>query len=432
MTNFGYGPGTGFTDAMRYGSLLVQARFTVLQGGIATGSPYYANLSTGTVTIDRNSEFRRSGEITLEVIPSVPSPALMPVTPDSLISPFGTEIFLETGITAISGVIPDASPQWIPNGTFAVATTTVNDTGVDCTITVQLYDRSWTISQRALRNPWNFPATATGNFMQEIQLLLNTVWNEQQGVQPLQYNIVPTSAVVPTASYDQGSDPWQAAVDMASAIGYELFFDVNGVVVGQPIADPTTIQPTWNFTDDTQFVQGLSGTGSTALFGDAYSTPVEVSVSMTRDQVYNDIIVQGTGTANAAVYNGNGLETTPQPLLAEAADTNPISPTYILGPMGDVPNFIQSSLVTTNGAQSMANNELRQTLSSAWKVTLGASPNPIFDAGQVIIVTRPRVGLINAVVVLDTITHVFNYADIMYLTGRVLDNDFVASQPPVP
>jgi hypothetical protein len=421
---FQYGPSIGFIDALRYGSYLVAARFTVYQGGRPQGTPYYSNLSVGSFTVDRNSEFRRTGEITLEVIPTIPPPLLMPCTPQSLISPFGTELFIETGVAAIAGVSGSDSPdfQWVPSGLFAIATSTVDDTGMDCTITLNLYDRSWAIAQRVLKNPWNFPATSTGNFVQEIQLLLNTVWNEQQDVAPLQFNIVPTGATVPQASYDQGADPWQACMDMANSIGYELFFDVNGIVVGRPIPNPLTTPVTWNFSDDVTYVQGLGGTSSTALFGDAYSTPVEVSVAMTRDGIYNDIVIQGTGTANAAQYNGAGLETSPQPLLAEASDSNPLSPTYIGGPMGDVPNFIQSSLVTVDGAQPMANNDLAQTLSTAWKVTVGAPPNPIFDVSDVVTVTRPRVGLTNAVVVLDTITHVFNYADIMYLTGRILSN----------
>ena len=423
---FGYSPTISFTDAQRYGSLLVVARFTVLQQGRAVGQPYYSNLSTGTVTVDRNSEFRRTGEVTLEVLPTVPPSSLMPVNPSSLISPFGTEIYLETGIGTPGSDISNL--QWLPNGTFAIATSTVDDTGIDCTITLDLYDRSWTIAQRALKNPWNFPATSTGNFVAEIQLLLNTVWNQQTGVQPLQYNIVPTGAVVPTASYDQGSDPWQAAVDMATAIGYELYFDVNGVVTGHPIPSPLSLPITWSFTDDTTYVQGLGGTGSTALFGDAYSTPIEVSVVMTRDGIYNDIVIQGTGDANAATYNGQGLETSPQPLLAEALDSNPLSPTYVKGAMGDVPNFVASSLVTVGGAQNMANNDLQQALSASWTATITAAPNPIFDVDQVVQLTRPRVGLNNAVMVLDTITHVINYADTMQLTGRILSNQAWSGQ----
>ena len=202
-----------------------------------------------------------------------------------------------------------------------------------------------------------------------------------------------------------------------------------GEVIGRPIPNPYNQKPVWNFTDDTTLVQGYGGSmgnsGSTALLGSPYSTPVEASVQMTRDAIYNDIIIQGTGDANAATYNGNGVQTTGPPILAEAADTNPNSPTFIGGGMGDVPNFISSSLITAAGAQDTANNNLTQALSSSWQVTISYAPNPFFDVDQVVTITRPRVGLYNAVVVLDTITQTFNYADLDSLTGRVLSN-----QPP--
>jgi hypothetical protein len=424
MSNtFSYKSKVGFVDALRYGSLLVAARFTVYQGGKPVGTPYDAHLSYGAFTIDRNSEFRRTGEITIEVLPTIPPPVLMPVNPSSLLAPFGTEVFIETGVVASGNNIPSNSINWIPDGLFAIATSQVDDTGPNCTVTLQLYDRAWTLAQRVLKNPYNFPATGSGNFVSEIQALLNLVWNEQINVQPLQYNIVPTAAVVPTASYSQGSDPWQAALDMAASVGYELYFSETGIVVGHPIPDPNTTVSSMNFTDQPTYVQGYGGTGSTALLGSAYSTPVEVSVKMTRDGVHNDVIVQGTGSANAATYNGNGLQTSGQPILAEAADTNPLSPTFIGGAMGDVPNFVQSSLVTNVGAQGMANNDLQQALSSTWSITLAVAPNPTLDVNDIVTITRPRVGLTNARVVIDTITHTFNYADLMYITGRILSNN---------
>lgn len=414
----------GFIDAQRYGSLLVTARFSVLQGGKIIGTPFYSHLSIGSFTIDRNSEFRRTGEITLEVNPTIPPPVLMPCDPFSLIAPFGTEMFIETGVVASGNTISDQNTVWIPNGLFVIATSSVSDTGANCTVTLQLYDRAWTIAQRVLKNPWAFPHTTFGNFVDEIQLLLSTVWNEQINVQPLQFNITPTDVKVPVASYNQGSDPWQAALDMAAAVGYELYFDPQGIVVGHPIPDPFSTAAIWNFTDDAVYIQGNMGTGSTALLGSSYSTPIEVNVKMTRDGIHNDIIVQGVGSGNGSTYNGNGLETTTQPILAEAADLNPLSPTYVGGAMGDVPTFVQSSLVVSGqSAQAMANNDLRQALSTAWTCTIAVAPNPIFDVNDVVIMTRPRVGINNARCVLDTITHTFNYADIMYLTGRILTND---------
>lgn len=409
-------PSDSFIDALRYGATLVLAQFQIYSEGAPTGTWYTANVSTGSFTVDRNSEQRRSGSLTIEVDPTIPPPALLPTSPSSLLAPFGNEVAVQCGIAPAGDV---ASVQWVPLGLYAIATSTVDDTGIDLVVSLDLYDRSWTIAQRKLKQPYNFPA-AGGNFVVEIQALLDQVWNQQTGVAPLLYNMVPTTQTVPTASYDQGSDPWQAALDMAAAVGYELYFNVNGLVMGKPIPNPYTTAPCWNFTDNETDILGYGGTGSTGIFGSAYSTPVEVQVEMTRDGIFNDIVIQGTGDANAATYNGAGIETSGAPVLAEAQDTNPQSPTYIEGAMGDVPNFVSSSLVSTAGAQMMATTDLQATLSSAWTVTLSIPPNPMFDIDDVVTVTRPRVGLDNVSVVLDTITTTFRYDDLAQLTGRVL------------
>jgi hypothetical protein len=418
---------TGFIDALRYGSTLVVARFTVFTAGAPQGTVYNASVSTGQFTVDRNSNQRRSGQMTIEVTPTIPPPPLLPTSPTSLLAPFGNEIFIETGIAVAGNIVADidgsvdlSAVTWVPLGLFAIATTQVDDTGVDLTCGLTLYDRSWTIAQRTLKNPYQFPSTVSGEFAAEIEALCNMVWNEQQGVQPLQFNIVPTAALVPVASYDQGSDPWQACMDMAAAVGYELFFDAKGIVTGKPIPDPMTTAVTWNFTDDQTAILGYGGTGSASLLGSPYSTPVEVSVDMTRDGIFNDIVIQGTGDTNLATYNGDGLEIESAPILAEAADNNPQSPTWVRGAMGDVPNFVSSSLVTGDGAQPMANNELSVALSSAWTITLSIPPNPTIDVDQVCTTTRPRVGLDNAKFVIDTVTQTFRYDDIVAITGRVV------------
>jgi hypothetical protein len=414
-------PGNAFKDALRFGAILVVARFTVYQKGVPVGSPYEANVSTGTFTVDRNSEFRRTGQLTIELLPTVPPPILMPVNPSSLLAPFGTELFIETGIgSTVAGTPNELDITYIPNGLFVVTTSTVDDTTIDLTVTLDLSDRAWTIAQRALKNPYNFPATPSGNFVTEIIALLNMVWNEQVGVAPLQYNIAPTSASVPTASYNQGSDPWQAALDMATAIGYELYFDAYGVVTGHPVPNPATTPTTWYFTDSETAIAGLPGTGSAALLGDAYSTPVEVSLEMTRSGIFNDVVIQGTGDANAATYTGNGIETSGPPALGEAADTNPASPTYIGGPMGDVPNFVSSSLVTATNAQTTATNDLLTALSLAWNVTLTIPPNPTIDIDDIVSITRPRLGMNGTLIVVDSISQTINYGDTQAITGRVI------------
>lgn len=375
------------------------------------------------ITVDRNSAQRRSGSITAEIVPDVPPPPILPTSPASILAPFGNELFIETGIATMTpGSDVATVQQWVPMGLFSMATVTVDDTTIDLTVTIDVYDRSWVISQRKLKKPYTFPATSSGNFVTEIETLLNQVWGSDP---PLQYNITPTTATVPSATYNQGSDPWQAALDMANAVGYELFFDVNGIVTGYPIPNPSTQPVAWNFTDSETAVYGDAGAqgggigagGSSALLGSPYSTPVSVQSTMTRDGIYNDVIITGTGTTNAP-YSNTG---TSQPVLASASDNNPNSATYVGGGMGDVPQFVSTNLATSSPqAQDMANNDLQAALSAAWQLSIEITPNPIFEIDDLVTVTRPRIGLNNVPMVVDSIQYKISYGDTCTLTGRVV------------
>jgi Concanavalin A-like lectin/glucanases superfamily len=484
-------PADALIDNLRFGATLVVTQLTVYQNGIPT--EYVVPVSTMDITVDRNAAQRRSGSITAEITPTAPPPALLPTGPSSALSPFGNEVFIQTGIAAQQGVLYAAAPlgatsvevynpeqivvgsmisfpgdgaqysvtavrgsntpftlqlgtpllvaeaagtpvnhnpQWVPIGLFEIATTTVDDTSLDLVTTLQVYDRSWVISQRQFIQAYIFPMTASGNFVDEMVFLLNFVWGTNQATgtpipesPPLNFNIVPTSLSVPAATYDQGSDPWQAAMDMAECVGYELYFDVYGNVVGHPIPNPFNRPVTWNFTDQPDNIYGTggsgSGGGSSTLLGSVYSTPTAVQNSMTRDGIYNDVYITGVGTSNAP-YSTTGSDA---PVLAEAADVSPAttSPTSIYGPMGDIPEFVSSNLVSSGGqALQMAKSELLLTLSASWTITLTIAPNPIFDIDDVVTVTHARVGLANVPMVIDTIDYAVSYGDLCTITGRVL------------
>ena len=484
-------PSSAFVDNLRFGATLVLAQLTVYSKGQPT--EYVVPISTLSITVDRNAAQRRTGNITAEITPTVPPPAIHPTNPSSAQAPFGNEVFIQVGIAAQQGALYAAAPlgassvevynpeqivvgsmisfpgdgnqysvtditgsntpytlqlgtpllvaeaagtpvnhnpQWVPLGLFAIATTTVDDTSLDLVTTLEVYDRSWVISQRQFIQAYIFPMTPSGNFVDEMEFLLNFVWGTNQATgtpipesPPLQYNITPTSLSVPAATYDQGSDPWQAAMDMAECVGYELYFDVNGNVVGHPIPNPFTRPVTWNFTDDPTNIFGTggsgSGGGSASLLGSVYSTPTGVQNNMTRDGIYNDVYITGVGTSNAP-YSTTGSDA---PVLAEAADISPatVSPTSIYGPMGDIPEFVSSNLVSS-GAQAlvMAKSELLLTLSSSWTITLTIPPNPMFDIDDVVTVTHARVGLANVPMVIDTIDYTVSYGDLCTITGRVL------------
>lgn len=394
---------TGFIDALRWGSSLVKTRLTVYQHGNPT--TYVVPVSTCDITVDRSAANRRTGSITVELVPTVPPAPEMPVSLDSALAPFGNEIFIELSMDTAGG------DNWVPVGLFDIATAQVTDSAADVTVTLGVYDRSWVIAQRHFVNPYNVPA-AGGNFADEIVALLNQVWGASP---PLTFNIVPTTATVPTASYNQGTDPWQTALDMAAAAGYELFFDTNGTVVGRPIPDPRQQPAVWVFGPDTVSASGLlapSPIGNTP-----FTTPTGMVSTMTRDQIFNHVIVTGTGTQNAA---GSASGST-APVTGSASDSNPNSSTYVSGPMGDIPEFVQTPLATTTAvAQAMATNDLAAALSNAWTLQVSAPLHPLFEVDDVIAIYNPRLGLNGTRMVIDQIQFGVRYDALTVLTGRVI------------
>ena len=406
---------SSFIDALRFGNYLSIARLTVLTNGVAT--QYQVPISDMTVTVDRNSEYRRQGQMTAEPTIEVPPSVLVPTTPQAVLAPFGNEIFAEFAVITDPADLNSPNNEWIPLGTFAIATSVAEDSTVNVVITLDLYDRSWVIAQRKLLAPYNVPA-AGGDFPAEIEALLNQVWAQSSNMPALQYNITPTSYVVPSGTYNQGEDPWQAALDMAMSAGYELFFDVNGVVTGYPIPDPTTRVTAWTFNENSVGVDGIlnpPNTSDYAVSQSPYSTPVGVTVTMTRDGIFNDFWVSATGPNNAG---GTGYTT---PVQVQAADNNPASPTYIGGGMGNVPSFVTDSLITTSAqALAEAQYDLAQGLAKSWTVSVSTPPNPLFDVDDVYAVVNPRLGMASTRVVTDTISFSCRYDVACVLTGRVV------------
>jgi len=137
------------------------------------------------------------------------------------------------------------------------------------------------------------------------------------------------------AVFDMGSDsdPWADACGLATAHGYELFFDPAGVARVKLAPDLASLSPVFTF-----------ARGSTAIM-------LEQTKGAPLERCYNGVIAPGEGSE---------LET---PGRGEAWDTNPTSATYYLGPFGKVPRFYSSPLITTESqAESAAARLLAKTL----------------------------------------------------------------------
>lgn len=349
-------------------------------------------LSSATVAVDRHSPNRRILDLTVEGTAAQNITTLLPTSPLSVLAPFGNELLLQSAILTANGW------KYVPLGRFVIVTAAADDTLTDLVVTLHCVDRSWLVGSRKLAAAYNVPA-AGGNIAAELQSLINTTWPTTRPA--LLYNIQASSQTTPSGSYNQGQDPWAAAQDMAGDMGYELFFDAYGNVVAHPTPVPSVLSPQWAF---------VEAAPPANVSSPPQSTYTKVTSTFTRDGIFNDFTVSGTGSGQ-----------TSGAVRGQASDTNPGSPTFTGGPFGDVASFVTTNLVTTQAqAQAAASNALAISLSSAWQISITCPPNPLFDVDDVVLVTRARLGLNQAPVVLDTITHVTSPLQMTTLTGRVV------------
>lgn len=142
-----------FINALRWGSYLVAAQLQIYYKGQATG--IYLPVSTADFTFDRNSEQRRSGQLTVEVLPTVPPQtvsldgvtqvSLLPISPTAAFAPFAQQIGVQLQVIGEGGTLDPNG--WVPMGIYAIGESTIDDTTNNVVITLKLFDRSWVLSK---------------------------------------------------------------------------------------------------------------------------------------------------------------------------------------------------------------------------------------------------------------------------------------------
>lgn len=342
-----------YLAAIASNNVRYSASVTVLSGGQPV--PGYTNLPVEAATVSVSRTQAQRSTLTVQLTPSLPGLGyIVPARLADPIAPNGNELALTAGL-----VYPDGTTETVPCGIFPIQTVTVTDTGNDLTMQVTCADRSWSISRRALQHP-----VAVGTSVTLDQAIRQIVSANTSGLPSFAYSIAPTTQLAAPATYHEGQDPWQAALDLAVAAGFELFFDRYGNLASRPVPAPGTIAVAWAATHATQ------------------AGPLAVSRTFTANQVVNDITVFSTATTVTPPVRGN------------ASDTNPGSPTYTGGNFGDIPSYYSSTVITTAAAaQAAAQGLLTVSLGKIDSLTLTVVPNPAVDVDDVYTVTRPRAGL---------------------------------------
>ena len=311
----------------------------------------------GEVTCDRTATIRRSCRASCVD----PLGLLVPVDSDSLLTPFGTVLRPYRGVRYNDGVLqPDGTRgtvEALPLGVFRLSKAHVNDdSGGSPDIQLEAYDLSRTVSRDKFISPYVIDVGT--NLIDAIKAILT------RSLPDLEYDAISTTRVTTAPKlYDVGNDPWDAVTELATSLGCDIYFDVDGWVVIAPPVDIDAL-PTPDFT----YIEG-QGCSMTSL-----------SRVFTDEPGFNGVVLTGESP-------GDELPA----VRAVAWDEEPTSATYHLGPYGEVPMFITDQTIkTTEDAQATADQLLRNLLGFSSGLSITGWVNPAYEAGQVVQVERAR------------------------------------------
>ncbi|MFJ4768464.1 DUF5047 domain-containing protein [Streptomyces uncialis] len=292
-------------------------------------------ISGGSVSVDRGSKTRRSLSLT------VADPGLLPWAANDPLAVYGQRLVVSRGIR-----FPDGD-ELIPLGTFRV-----NEPSGDVhmgPVTVTGQSSEATIIDDSFLAP-----TSTRGYTTCIQAIEYLIRQTLPTATIANLTAGERNPSLPVATWDAGADRWEAVVQIATAMRAEIYVDVldRFVIVDRP--DPLTSPVVWD----------IAGGESGSL--------ISASRSMSRNAVYNAVVVTGENTS-----------TTAAPVSATAYDTDPSSPTRWGGPYGKVARRYSSSMLTTVGdCLATATYMLADAIAPNVQTSISSLPNPALEASD--------------------------------------------------
>lgn len=347
------GASDAFLAAIRKSHTIVTYVDVLNQGAVIQADIPVAD---GVVTLDATAEIRGRVEMT------VAGEALVPLTADALLAPYGNELRVRHGIR-----FPDGTEETISLGVFRIDETPVTDPGRSVQITA--YDRSMIVRDARLEAP-HIVVSGTEWTFAIAELVDGAGW--WTPTNPLPTIISPSTFSSPLIVAPEQEDRWKLCTEWGKAIGYDVTFDGDGALRALPVVDYDLIDPHWTVND-----------GETGVL-------ITAQRKWRRDGIFNRVIA--IGETPTGVYRG------------VATDDNPASPTYYYGAFGKVPRWFSSPLMnTTEQCQTAAEAMLRRSLGQSSEVTFTALPNPALEPGDLLQVEREALG-INSQFIIDAVT----------------------------
>ena len=298
----------------------------------------------GTVTAARGRAIRRTCELTL----ANPDGALTPVGFGSLFY-FGSLIRLDRGLYLDEGTI-----EWVTLGHFLIGRPSIEVTPAGSTLSVQGEDRAKLLVRSRFTLPTTYAAGARIGAIMQTEA-------QTAGMGATRYRLDDLGKTLTRArTFEEDESRIDALVALARDYGFELFVDADGYLTLATPPDPLTAPIAWNYTSSADAIH------------------LGVTRELTDDRLYNHVVVTGE-SADPAIA----------PVRGEALDTNPASPAYVNGPLGDrLYRYTSAMITTTAQAQQVAAQMLREVALVEEAIDLPQVVNPALEPGDAVTVSE--------------------------------------------
>lgn len=334
------------------------------------------DIDTGSVKVTTSNAIRRTCEVHLTTERETTN--LVPDDGFDYLAPFGNQLRLYRGVE-----FTDGTQEYVPLGVFVITEVKIEDTNNGVSITVYGEDKSIIVS----RNKWTASyQMVNGTLEASLTALLQNRYPD------IEINFPTTNVTINQVilGAEASVDPWKDAVDIAQLVGYDLYFDVQGVCVMKqfPTLDAASVVATFEEGNDTT-ITSLDRTVSTK-------------------ETYNGVI-----------YTIEGSQVT-TPIRVEVWDEDTTSPTYRYGVFGSVPTFVSSNLVSTSAEAIKAATLLLNTyIGQQESISFRAIVDPSLDVNDVIYVKSVG-SKVDRTVIIDSMDIPLEYTGTLNVQTRVV------------
>jgi len=316
---------------------------TFAEEAVFSGAGAYA--VSGAVNMARGRGIRRTCSVSV-------------ANPDGAFTPEGVGDWFHVNslVRLDRGIYLDAEEvEWVTLGHYLLGRPRVVVTAAGSTLEVQGEDRAKLLTRSRFTGPTTYAAGAR---------IAAIVQAEAQiaGMGSTRYRLDDLGKTLAAArTFEEDEVRIDALGGMCRDYGLDLFVDADGFLATSEPPDPLTAP-----------VAATYAAGVDA-------TMVGLTKEWTDDRLYNHVLVTGEGSDPAH-----------PPVRAEAMDTNPSSPAYINGPLGDrLYRYTSAMITSTAQAQEVANNLLPTVALVEEAISLDAVANPALEPGDAIQVSEP-------------------------------------------